>query len=635
MFTDLAGSTASAQQDEKAALARQKEQELILRPLFAKHGGREIKSTGDGFLVEFESALHATECAVEAQLTLAKRNADYPDAPLLVRIGVHLGDVEARGGDIFGDAVNIAARIEPQADPGGICLSEAVYSQISNKVSYSFQSLGTKSLKGLTAPIELYRVVLGASVEEGRGGPSPNPRLAVLPFKNISPDPRDEYFADGLTEELISALSQIRGLRVISRTSVNHFKDTSKPVTEIGRELNVDTVLEGSVRKAGEQLRITAQLIDARTDEHRWSQTFDRRLENVFAIQAEVAQHTAEALRLELLRTDQAAIQRGPTQDLAAYELYLQGVSAFLHVADEGWTRAGTEAAARYFEAAIDADPNFAAAYSYYANLLIASIGEAVPAAQVTPRIRRLVARALELAPQSADAHTARGNLALQIDLDYGTAEAEFRRAVDLNPSHMPAHSWYGVLLHSLGRPEESVRRFQIGAELSPLFQNLYGWQVIVYRDAHQFDRAVEAARRALERFPTSRNVHALLGHVLLLMGDAAGAQREAEFAEGPAPGAATRVNRAILKAALGDPEEARALVKEWESSSPTQYIRLGYMARIYLALGDADRALELLEKDSVEGDKSLWIDFRHPSFDPIRGNPRFVALLRKSHLPA
>ncbi|HYB77722.1 MAG TPA: adenylate/guanylate cyclase domain-containing protein, partial [Thermoplasmata archaeon] len=296
MYTDVVGFTASAQANEADALARLREQEGIVRPLFKPYKGREIKSTGDGFLIEFESALGALECAVEIQRRMRERNSRKPGLPLELRIGIHVGDVEESGGDIFGDAVNVASRIVPLADPGGICLSGQVFDHVQNKVALQLDKLSAPALKGVRGRMDVYRVVLPGAFEERSEGGSALPRIAVLPLANISPDPKDEYFAEGLTEELITVLSQLKGLRVISRTSVNQYRGTSKTVAQIGTELGADSVLEGSVRKAGDQLRIAVQLIDPRTDEHRWTQTYDRKLENVFAIQAGVAERTATAL---------------------------------------------------------------------------------------------------------------------------------------------------------------------------------------------------------------------------------------------------------------------------------------------------------------------------------------------------
>ena len=275
MFTDMFGSTASAQANEVESLKLRDEQADLVRPIFSAHRGREIKSMGDGFLVEFDSALHAVQCAIDVQQHLRERNSQPGAVPIQLRIGIHLGDVEHRESDIFGDAVNIASRIESTSDPGGLSISSQVFEQVRNKISNRLESLPPTTLKGVQMPIKVYRVVLPWTGPDASTGDGPS-GLAVLPFTNISPEQRDEYIADGLTEELITVLSQLRDLRIISRTSVMLYKATPKSATQIGAELGVSSLLEGSVRKAGNHLRITAQLIDTRSDRHLWSQTFDR-----------------------------------------------------------------------------------------------------------------------------------------------------------------------------------------------------------------------------------------------------------------------------------------------------------------------------------------------------------------------
>jgi len=387
MFTDMVGFTTSTQTNEADTLELLREQEELVRPLFNVHQGREIKSTGDGFLVEFDSALRAVQCAIDIQQHLHERNSQPGVTPIKLRIGIHLGDVEERGSDIFGDAVNIASRIEPLAVPGGLCISGQVFDQVRNKIPNRLERLEPKVLKNVRFPMDVYRVVLPwAGGEAEAMGPVP-PRLAVLPLVNISPDPKDEYFADGLTEELISVLSAIRGLRVIARTSVSQYKGSGKPIAQIGSELGVSSVLEGSVRKADHQLRISLQLIDVRTQEHRWAMTYDRKLENVFAIQADVAERTAGALKIELLKSEREAIQERPTSSLEAYESYLRGIRAFQQSTGSGSEEFDTQAV-RYFEEAIQKDPQFSGAYSYLANHLIGVMGTTRPGKDVFPRAR-------------------------------------------------------------------------------------------------------------------------------------------------------------------------------------------------------------------------------------------------------
>ncbi len=635
MFTDVVGFTPLAQEDEAGALRLVKEQAELVHAALPRHHGREVKALGDGLLLEFPSALDAIECAVEIQRRLSERQEREGAPPLTLRVGIHLGDVQGHGADILGDAVNIASRIESLAEPGGICLSAQVYDQIRTKVPHRLEALGPRTLKGVRAPLEVYRVVLPwKQPGEGPGkGPS-LPRLAVLPFANISPDPSDEYFAEGLTEELISVLSKLKGLRVIARTSVSPYKATPKPVRQIGTELGVQAVLEGSVRKAGNRLRIALQLIDAGNEEHRWAETYDRELTDVFAIQTDVAERTAEALRLELLRDDRTAIEQRPTTNPEAYELYLKGVAMFERSANEGWTRRGAEEAARYFELALTKDPNYAPTYANFANLLIGVMEEAIPARELVPRARELVARALELDPGSSEAHSARGNFALQVERDWVRAESEFQKAVLLNPSSMPAHGWYGMLLRVLQRYPESDREYAAAIELDPLFRQLLLLRIRNLASAGNLTRALELLDEALRSDPEDERAHLARAVLLVYGGRTEEARRELDQAPGPFSDAASAAEHAEVLAWLGEPDEARALVRESEGPHPSRFVRPTIVAKVLCVLGEPTKALDLIERDLRTGVSALWIDYDSVAFNPVRSSPRFVSWLEELRLP-
>jgi adenylate cyclase len=634
IFTDIAGYTALAQADEAGALKLLHEQDRLVRPILEAHRGRKVKSIGDGLLLEFQNVLDAVECGVELQRRVRERNAQKGAPPLRVRVGIHLGDVQPRGTDILGDAVNIASRVVPLAEPGGVCLSAQVFDQVHNKVSYQLESLGPRSLKGVREPIGVYRVVMPWPAPGATAAALLPPRLAVLPLTNISPDPRDEYFADGMTEELISVLSQIRGLRVIARTSVSQYKGTTKPIAQIGSELRVSSILEGSVRKADNQLRISVQLIDVGTEEHRWAQTYDRKLENIFAIQAEVAERTANALKVALLKSEREAIQERPTTSLVAYEHYLRGIQAFHRFELMTAERADADReAVRCFEAAIREDPQFTAAYSYLANHLLASGGLTRPAREVFPRARELVAKALELNPNSSDAHTARGNLAFQADLDWTRAEAEFQQAIALNPSSSAAHMWYGYLLWVLQRFAEAKKQNLAAIELDPLWRLPRVQLGVDYEDSGEYDAAIGVWKKMGESF----------GDILLVRGRLAWAHAfagrvdEAVKLVEPLERATDQYSRTIrsgVLAYLERPEELRALVRDWEAGRSTEYVSPVARAGYYAQLGEKEKALELLEQDCREGDKALWARYLEVFFDPIRDDPRFVAMIRAMKLP-
>jgi len=632
MYTDVVGFTASAQANESDALVRLREQEGIVRPLFKPYKGREIKSTGDGFLVEFESALGALECAVEIQRRMRERNSRKPRQPLELRVGVHVGDVEESGGDIFGDAVNVASRIVPLAEPGGVCLSGQVFDHVHDKVVYGLERLSAPPLKGIRGRMDVYRVVLPWAAEDRAEPSSGLPRIAVLPLSNISPDAENEYFADGLTEELITVLSQIKGLRVISRTSVNQYKGTTKAVAQIGSELGADSVLEGSVRRAGDQLRISVQLIDTRTDEHRWAQTYDRKLENVFAIQAEVAERTASALKVELLISEAKAIRERPTSNMEAYEYYLRGIEAFRHY--EGWWDQAHDAEARRcFEAAIQLDPAFAAAHSFLANYLLAVMGMSRSYKETVPRARECAARALALNPNLSDAHTARGNLAHQADLNWGLAEVEYQQAIALNPSSSTPRFWYGYLLWALQRYNESEKQYRAAVELDPLWvlprQNL-AWNCAFRGDT---SAATAAFQRLAEENPGEASI---LGDLAVLSAWCGRKDEALRLLAGlkDRPDRVIRVIRANVLAMLGRPQELRALMDDYEAGKLDWYVAAAHAAEGYALLGEDEKALKLLEVDLREGEKLLWAIYQGWGMDRLRDDPRFIALLRAADLP-
>jgi TolB-like protein len=343
MFTDMVGYSAIAQRNEALALDLLEEHRRLLREIFPKHQGLEVKTTGDGFLVEFASALEAARCAVEIQDALTSRNAAAPaERRLLIRIGIHVGDVVRRGQDVFGDGVNIAARIEPLAEPGGICVSQQVYDQIRNKIENPLIRFGVGELKNIQVPVVVYKLGLsGAAVApmlprlaflwrqrrtrrwalgllvvvfagwagwQGwrwvSGPRAGEASIAVLPFVNMSSDKENEYLCDGLSEELISALTEMKGLRVAARTSAFAYKNKSEDIQRIGEQLRVRTILEGSVRRAGNQVRITAQLVNVSDGYHIWSATYERQATDLLALQTEVARRVIDALKNEIRAGD-------------------------------------------------------------------------------------------------------------------------------------------------------------------------------------------------------------------------------------------------------------------------------------------------------------------------------------------
>jgi adenylate cyclase len=633
MFVDMVGFTAAAQADEARALRLLSEQEELIRPVLLEHQGREVKSTGDGFLLEFESALKATQCAVAIQRRIRERNAGRPDHPLTVRIGIHLGDVEQRASDIFGDAVNIASRVEAVAEPGGVCVSGAVHEQIRNKIPDRMERLAPKRLRGLQLPIDIYRVVLPWEAEETpRERPGPR-RLAVLPFANISPDPEDAYFADGLTEELITVLAQLGGLQVIARTSVMQYKASSKGVSQIGSELNVSSVLEGSVRKVGSQLRITAQLVDPVTEGHLWAKTYDRELENVFALQAEIAREVAKSLEPELRTDDAARIRTRPPVRPESYVAYLKGRAEQYATTDRNF-RHRMDAARRFFELAISLDPRNAAAHSGLADA-VRIIGwnfPEVPRAEWDAMGRRLAARAIELDPNLAEAHASMAIVRWD-DFEYPAAEQELRTALSLNPSYSLAHHWYELLLEEEGRADEALQEAQLAEAADPLWGlNLFNLAMLLIWMGRPAD-ALSRVKKVGELEPSSPGYHFALVRYHLTESERDTTLREMERTRDSMPEARwTPVYRAMYYALAKDAERARALLAQQEALPdfpPLQWI----IVWIYLELGDLDACFRWLDRGLRGRNVPLRQARLDPRFEPLRADPRWGQLLRKMNL--
>ena len=631
MFTDMVGYSALAQTDEANALAVLNRHNRLLRPIFTRFLGREVKTAGDAFLVEFDSVLDATRCALEIQRVLHEENAPFPESQKIrIRIGIHVGDVVQADGDVLGDAVNIAARIQSVAEPEGICVSQQVYDQVQGKISVPFVRLPPVALKNIRAPMSVYKVAQPwrpGPVEQPVPRPSPGRHLAVLPLANISPDPNDAYFADGLTEELISVLSQVRGLSVIARTSVEPYKHAPKPIDQVGAELGVDSVLEGSVRKAGNRIRVTLQLVDVPTQRHIWSSSYNREIDDVFAVQADVAARTAEVLQLEFAKSETPQTERTPTSNLEAYDLYLRGL-----VAANREGRDGVEDAIRYLNRATQLDPTFAEAFAAWANLYVAVSGDSYSVKEVMPRARQLAARALELNPDSSGAHASLANIAMQFDHDWTLAEAEFRKAIALNPNNEPAYSFYGLLLIALGRFDEAKVVFRQAILRDPAAHHTrhLAWAEL---ESGNFDLAIDYQLEEVAREPDNVHAHVFLGLFYLYAGRPLEALEQAKTPLRDAP-PLVRFDYALLNALVGRPKWARQVIRDVNTGTSAMYISVTDLAMLHAALGEKAVALDLLEKDTKEGDATLWLYYRGVFFDPIRDDPRFIRLLQQLHLP-
>lgn len=627
MYTDMVGSTALAQANEEGALKLRDEQAELVRPLFKAHQGREIKSMGDGFLAEFDSALRAVQCAIDIQQHLHERNSQPGVAAIQLRIGVHLGDVEQRENDIFGDAVNIASRIEPLAPPGGVCVSAQVFDQVRNKIPNRLEKFPATALKGVEVPIDVYRVALPWIVRETPSAADGPTRLAVLPFTNMSPDPANLYFADGLTEELITVLSQIRGLLIIARTSVMQYKATMKAISQIGTELGVSTVLEGSVRRAGNRLRITAQLIDVGSQGHVWAKSYDRELDDVFVVQAEIAKQVAEALKIKLRPPEEARLETRPTVQPDSYLAYLKG-RTLLH----GYDPESLEAAKSQFERAISLDPNNAAAHSGLADAIwMSGIWYTdVHQTKWEETFRRSAERAIELDSNLAEAHTSLAE-AKWASRDYDAAEEELKLALSLNPSYSAAHSRYAGLLEDKGQAEEALRELLLAEAADPLGKLTLGHLASLLIWLGRLDEALVKIQKFGELEPFGRDYHGLLSSYYLSRSDLGLALKELQqsIELEPEP-RRRRILRALCCALAGENEQARALLQQEETLPEFGHIP-DFVAQVYAELGDLDACFRWLERQGPVLPLQTWR--LSPRLENVRRDPRFQVLLKKMKL--
>lgn len=571
----------------------------------AEHLGRIVKLTGDGMLVEFPSVVNAVSCAAEIQRKMLERNTDVPeDRRIEFRIGINLGDIIVEDNDIYGEGVNVAARIENVAEPGGIVVTAPVHDNVGNRLDVMFEDLGEQALKNIDQPVRAYKVLLDVApaqlLAESRGKDPTlakvKPSIAVLPFANMSGDPEQEYFSDGITEDIITDLSKISGLHVIARNSVFTYKGKSADVQEVSRRFNVNTVLEGSVRKSGERVRISAQLVSGKDGGHLWADRYDRDLTDIFVIQDEITHTIVDQLKVKLLPEERRAIGQVPTDNVKAYTYYLRGRQFF-----QEWTETYLVLARRMFSKAVELDPNYARAYAGVADCDSALHGW--HAAKVSLEgILTMTDKALALDPNLPEAHASRG-LALDESARPKEAIAEFERALALNRNLYEANFFYARLLLERGELERAAKLFEHAAEirsddyLSPLM--LVAVCRSLGRDVERTGwarLAVERAERALDLHPEN---------------------------SGPAH------RGAVALAHLGERDRAQDWADRALAIDPEDIVAHYNIACMHSILGNVEEAIGLLEKVLPHSSHAhlLWCKY-DSDLDPVRAHPRYQKLL-------
>ncbi len=623
VFTDIVGSTELAQDDEAGAVQLSLEHARLARAALRLRRGRLVKSMGDGLLVRFSNVLDAVEFGVDLQRRIRARNERSPPPPLRVRVGIHLGDVEVRGTDILGDAVNIASRVERTAEPGGLSVSEPVYQQVLRKVPYTWRGQGSKRLQGVREPLGLYRVVLPWEWVSPTPGPSPEGRIAVLPFANLSPDPQDAYFADGLTEEVIGTIARRSNAHVIARTSTMRYKGSVLPIGEIARELGVDRVVEGSVRRSGDRIRVAVKLVDARTEEHVWAGQFDQEVDDIFTIQSEIARDVAGSLG-KGTRPQPAAAAPEP----AAYTLYLRAVQLF-----HNDTPDSLREAIALFDRALERDPHLAlarvGAVKAWTNLALQRAEEwsvfedhALPAAR----------EALRIDPSLPEAHAAMAEVWGSLD-HHLDAVREAEEAIRLNPGCSGAYFPLGLSLAALGRLEESREALAQGYALDPLVPVTACSLADVDQLLGRTDEMHRVITRLLELHGGNVNVVRTVAVILDAAGEKVAAGKLIAQARRHNPGDPTLLSgQAILEATAGHRKEAGRLLARLK----LRYNIDGYAAtavQAWAALGDVEAAFRELD---VLADRHSWpwLVKSAPVYAALRRDPRFRAFCKKVGIP-
>ena len=671
MFTDMVGYSALTQKNEALALELLDAHRRILRPFFPKHGGREIETAGDSFFVEFSSAVEAANCAIEIQEALYERNKTEPDdRRIRVRIGLHIGDVVYMDDHVHGDGVNIAARLEPLAAPGGICISEDVARQIRNKVLYAIIPLGAEKLKNIAMPMDIYCIALPWISQQQqsqrkpfwkkliiygvgfaallllgflafwffrsqKAGPRESShsehRLAVLPFKNISANTDDEYFADGMTEELISTLAKIGGLSVIARTSVMKYKVTSKDVLQIGEELMVGTILEGSVRKTADKARINVTLLNASNQERIWSAEYTKDLKDIFMVQSEIAQNVADELKIRLVASEMEQLEKNATVDPVAANEYSVGGSLLNQRTPQSIQNAIT-----HFEKAVNRDPAFTRAYAKlaycYTLIGVAGYGD-IDRNVAETKAKEAITKALEIDPDLAEARAALAYIKFRIDWDWEGAEREFKKAIALKPGYATAHEWYALYLAVQGRLDEALGEMNKAFMLDPQSPSVNTGLARIYQFRNETDKSILQVNKTL-------GIDSNYAEAYFTAGMTYFKRREYEKALPNLNKAILLANRrpvmlcmlGAVYAKMGKIEQARQLLAELETP-PINNDKRYAIAIIKSHIGQGEEAYNILEK-LIDEKYGIMIYMNTDStFFQQGGNPRFKQLLKKMNL--
>ncbi len=686
LSADVVGFSRLMAEDEDATARTLPAYREEIGVLIRQHRGRVVDSPGDNLLADFPTGTDAVECAVDIQRVVSARNASLAaDRKMEFRIGVHLGEVTREGDRIYGDGVNIAARLEGLAEAGGVCISEAVREQVRRRVNLRYEDLGEQALKNMPEPVRVYRVAIehaaradspapqppstrirgrrfalgaailllasalsfalwqrfGARDQPAAEAVAPIRSLAVLPFQNLMKDPAQDYFADGMTEAVISELAKVSALKVISRTSTAQYRDTSKTAPEIARELGVEGLIEGSVLRDGDQVRITAQLIQGPTDRHLWAESYTNTLTNVLRLHSDVARAIVGAVGATLTTEESRSLARSGTVDPEAYEEFLRG----MHAQEIAVGEAGLRASIGHFERAITLDRDFALAWAQksvsYAAL--AGWGTEEPK-RMFPVARSAAMRSLELDPNLGPAYFALATVTHSYDWEWKEAERLFRRGIRLAPSDALIRTGLAWLLVQLGRNPEALAESEVALKLDPKSKTVRREAAAVLLLGSEIERAGELLRALHSEDPTvGPGLDSMVGF-LCGVGDFEGAIRAAEEMVRASPREPyPPILLACAQAKAGQLEKARETIDAARRSFGEDGLLSAELAVVFVDLGEIDEALRHYERGFQEREWMMtWIrsapyrksNLTAPSWTRLREDPRYWDLIKRMNFP-
>ena len=642
MFTDIEGYTAIMQKNEKRAIALKDRHRLILENEHKNFNGKVVQYYGDGTLSIFDSVVEAVQCA----LAMQEFYCQWPSVP--VKIGLHLGDIITNEGHVFGDGVNIASRVESLGVAGSVLISDKVNSELHNHPQLKTVSMGTYQFKNVERLVEVFALdhdglvipapdslkgkTHGKEKEASSIRPSiPKKSIAVLPFVNMSNDPEQEYFSDGMAEEILNSLSHLNDLKVAGRTSSFQFKGKNIDLREVGEKLGVSTVLEGSVRKQNNRLRVTAQLINVEDGFHLWSERFDRDMDDIFAIQDEVALSITEKLKITLLDTERAIITKAPTENKEAYDLYLKG--RFY------WNKrgAGLKKALECFLMAARLDPEFSLAYAGIADTYaLFAFYSVLPQHEVVPKARQAAEKAIELNPARVEPYSVLAFLTTFYDWDWAKAEEQFKKAISINPAYAPAHYWFSNYLSFIQKDyDRSTGEAFKAIELEPLMPHSHITFATASVCFDKYDDAVKASKTAIDLDANSFLAYYFLSTALCGLEKYDEAIKAIEFAIAiSGRHQYTLCELSWLYYRNDNIAGAQKILDELIARSQTEFISALSLSVAAYSSKNEDMAFTYLEK-AFEEKSSLLVTINvYPYFSFIKTDPRFQPFLARMNFP-